>query len=366
MLLILLHRFRSVLDGLELYSSGNSAVFLTLRSVLAGITGFILVLMFAPMAIRFLTRHCGERIAGDSALLNELHSQKNRTPTMGGIFLLAGMLLSVILWGDLGNPYLQAGIGLSIGMGLIGGIDDWIKIRTLRKGLSVRQKLAAQALLSAIVCFPASRTIGSIPNGFSFIWPFGNIAIPLGSAFVLWGVFVLIGSSNGVNLTDGLDGLAGGCLVTSGLAMSVVCYFAGEERIAADLEIPFVPGCGELCVLLSAMVGGTLGFLWFNRYPAQVFMGDTGSLPLGGVIGLAGLISKQETLLAIIGGVFVVETLSVILQVGWFKLTRRRVFACSPLHNHFVFRGLAETKIVLRFWIVSLLAATLGLVLLKV
>ncbi|MCA9097944.1 MAG: phospho-N-acetylmuramoyl-pentapeptide-transferase [Planctomycetaceae bacterium] len=366
MLVFLLHRFASVLEQLEPYASGDSRVFLTARIALASLTAFLMSLLIGPMTIRFLAKHCGERIASDSARLNELHAGKSRTPSMGGAFILVSLLCAVLLWGDLGNRYLQGGIILVSGLGIIGGIDDWIKLRTNRKGLTVKQKFVAQCAISAIVCWSITGPLGTVQNGLDFIWPFGNAVIPLGMLFVLWGVFVLTGSSNAVNLADGLDGLASGCLLFSGSALLALCYLAGHKGMAEYLAIPYVPGSGELAVLLGGTVGATLGFLWFNSHPAEVFMGDTGSLPLGGAIGLAGLVTKQEVLLAIIGGVFVVETLSVILQVGWFKMTRRRLIACSPLHNHFVFKGMHETKIVVRFWISSALLAILGLALLKI
>lgn len=367
MLVFLLHRFGSVLEQLELYASGDSRVFLTARIALASLTAFLLSLILGPPTIRFLAKHCGERIASDSERLNELHAAKNRTPSMGGVFILISLLISVLLWGDPGNRYLLGGIVLTAGLGIVGGIDDWIKLRTNRKGLTPRQKFVAQSVLSMVVCWFISGELKNLPNGLDFIWPFGNLVIPLGGAlFILWGTLVLTGSSNAVNLADGLDGLASGCLLFSGSALVALCYLAGHKGMAEYLAIPYVPGSGELAVLLGATVGATLGFLWFNSHPAQVFMGDTGSLPLGGAIGLAGLVTKQEVLLAVIGGVFVVETLSVILQVGWFKLTRRRLIACSPLHNHYVFKGIHETKIVTRFWISSALLAILGLALLKV
>ena len=366
MLVFLLHRFGSVLEQLELYSSGDSRVFLTARIALASLTAFLVSLLIAPATIRFLARHCGERIASDSPRLNELHAAKNRTPSMGGSFILISLLIAVFLWSDLSNRYLQAGIFLACGLGIVGGIDDWIKLRTSRKGLTARQKFIAQCLLSLATTWYVMTPLEQVPAGTGFIWPFGNLIIPLGSLFLLWGMFVLTGSSNAVNLADGLDGLAGGCLLFSGSALLALCYLAGHKGMAEYLQIPFVPGSGELAVLLGATVGATLGFLWFNCHPAQVFMGDTGSLPLGGIIGLAGLVTKQEVLLVIIGGVFVVETLSVMAQVGWFKLTRRRLIACSPLHNHYLFRGQHEMKIVVRFWISSALLAIVGLALLKI
>lgn len=366
MLVFLLHRFGSVLERLEFYASGDSRVFLSARIALASLTAFVLALFMGPTVIRFLARHCGERIASDSERLNQLQAGKSRTPSMGGVFLIGALLIAALLWGDLNNRYLVTGMGLVAGLSIVGGIDDWIKLKSSRKGLTARQKFIAQCVLSILTCWSIRGNLKQIPHGLDLIFPFGDLSFPLGILFLLWGTFVLTGSSNAVNLADGLDGLAAGCLLFAGSAMLALCYLAGHKGLAEYLQIPFVPGAGELGILLGGTVGATLGFLWYNCHPAQVFMGDTGSLPLGGAIGLAGLVTKQEVLLAVIGGVFVVETMSVIAQVGWFKLTRRRLIACSPLHNHFLFRGEHEVKIVVRFWICSALLAILGLGLLKI
>jgi phospho-N-acetylmuramoyl-pentapeptide-transferase len=205
-----------------------------------------------------------------------------------------------------------------------------------------------------------------MPHGLELFWPFGNECLGLGVGFIFWSVLVLVGSSNSVNLTDGLDGLAGGCMVFAGSAFVALAYLAGHKTLAEYLSIPYMPGSGELSVVLGSTVGAVLGFLWFNCYPAEVFMGDTGSLPLGGLIGLAGLATRQEFLLLIVGGVFVIETLSVIAQVGWYRWTGLRLIACSPLHNHFLFKGRHEMKIVVRFWIGSALLAIAAVASLKI
>jgi phospho-N-acetylmuramoyl-pentapeptide-transferase len=203
--------------------------------------------------------------------------------------------------------------------------------------------------------------------GLDFVWPIGNTALwSFGGAFALWSLVVIVGSSNAVNLTDGLDGLASGCTVFAGSAFVALTYLAGHKVMADYLSIPYMAGCGELSVLMGAMVGAMLGFLWFNCYPAQVFMGDTGSLPIGALLGYAALATRQEVLLLIVGGIFVIETLSVIMQVGWFRLTGNRLIACSPLHNHYLFAGQHEIKIVVRFWIGSALLALIAVASLKI
>ena len=249
--------------------------------------------------------------------------------------------------------------------GALGACDDWIKLNTKRNGLSVRQKLFVQilsALAIGTLLYWHQRTV---PHGLDLVWPLGAGHLWLGGGFLAWSVLVIVATSNAVNLTDGLDGLAGGCMVFAGSAFVALTYLAGHKTMADYLGIPFISGCGELSVVLGAMVGAMLGFLWFNCYPAQVFMGDTGSLPIGALLALAALVSRQEVLLVIIGGVFVIETVSVLLQVSWFRLTGSRLIACSPLHNHYLFQGQHEIKIVVRFWIGSALLAIVGVASLK-
>ena len=248
----------------------------------------------------------------------------------------------------------------------MGAIDDWIKLRTERNGLSLKQKFAVQIVLALVVSLVLYHEHKNLADGLDLIWPFGNSAIWLGGGFVVWSLLVLVGSSNAVNLTDGLDGLASGCMVFAGSAFTALTYLAGHRIWADYLSTPYIPGSGELSIVMGAMVGAMLGFLWFNCYPAQVFMGDTGSLPIGALLGLAALVTRQELLLVVVGGIFVLETLSVILQVGWFRLTGNRLIACSPLHNHFLFQGQHEFKIVVRFWIGSALLALVAVASLKI
>jgi len=270
------------------------------------------------------------------------------------------------MWGDLTVPYVQIGLFVAISFCSLGAADDWIKLSTARRGLTVRQKFIGQWALAVIAAGWLYFVQKDRPMGTDLYWPLGGFTVPLGAAFIGWGAFVLVGSSNGVNLTDGLDGLAGGCMIFSGAAFVGLSYLAGHRVLAEYLSIPFMPGSGELAILLGALVGAVLGFLWFNCHPAQVFMGDAGSLPLGALLGYAALVTRNEVLLVIIGGVFVVETLSVMAQVFWFRRTGQRLIACSPLHNHFLFRGHDEHKLVVRFWIMAALLALAALASLKI
>lgn len=366
MLVWLLQRFAPVLEQFQLASSGDSRVFLTARAALAAVTSFLVAMLFGPVAIRWLNRRFRERVDSASPRLNELHAAKNSTPTMGGVFIVAAIVVAALVCGDLSNRYLQLALLIAVGFAAIGIADDWIKITTAKRGLTIRQKLLAQLFIAAVVVHFLAIEQRDKPQGLDLIWPFGMHGLFLGGAFAIWGALVIVGSSNGVNLTDGLDGLAGGCLVFAGAAFVALTYLSGHRVMAEYLSIPHFVGAGELSVLFAAMVGSMLGFLWYNCYPAQVFMGDSGSLPTGALLGFGALVTRQEVLLLIVGGVFVAETLSVIAQVAWFKLTGKRLIACSPLHNHFLFRGDHEIKIVVRFWITSALLALLAVASLKI
>lgn len=366
MLIWLLQQFGPVWRGLESHATGDSRVFLTARTALASVTSFLLALLLGPIAIRWLKGRFVERVASASARLNEIQASKNATPTMGGLFILGAVLVSVLLWGDLSSRYVQLGVLTAMCLGALGAYDDWIKLRTKRNGLTVRQKFAWQTVIAGAAGLLLYEHQRGVPRGLDLIWPLGDVGVSIGAAFILWSAFVLVAMSNAVNLTDGLDGLAGGCTIFAGTAFVALTYLAGHKVIAEYLQIPYVAGAGELTIVMGATVGAVLGFLWFNCYPAQVFMGDTGSLPLGGLIGLAALVTRQEALLLIVGGIFVVETLSVCLQVLWFKRTGTRLLACSPLHNHFLFRGQHEMKIVVRFWIVAALLAIVGIASLQI
>jgi phospho-N-acetylmuramoyl-pentapeptide-transferase len=366
MLIWLLQHFGPLLERLEPRAAGDSRVFLTTRTALASLTAFLMAILLGPLAIGWLKARFRERIASDSPRLNEIQARKTATPTMGGLFILGAVLVSVLMWGDLSSRYVQLGLIVAVGLGGLGAVDDWIKLSTHRNGLSVRQKLVGQTVITLIAGWGLYEHHRLHPLGLDLISPVGGASLFLGAGFIVWSVLVMVGSSNAVNLTDGLDGLAGGCMIFAGSAFVALTYLAGHRVMADYLRIPYFAGSGELAVVLGATVGAVLGFLWFNCYPAQVFMGDTGSLPLGGLIGLAALVTRQEALLIVIGGIFVLETLSVIAQVAWFRATGSRLLACSPLHNHFLFRGEHEMKIVVRFWIGATLLAIAGVASLKI
>lgn len=366
MLVWLLDEFAPLLERIEVLSSGDSRVFLTARIALASVTAFLLAILLGPAAIRWLNSRFQERVASDSERLNEIQADKNATPTMGGLFIMAAVVISTLLWGNLSNVYVQIALFVAISFGVLGAVDDWIKLKGKRNGLRAKEKLAAQIVLAFLAAVGLYFQQRHVPHGLELFWPFGDHSILLGLLFIGWAAFVLVGSSNAVNLTDGLDGLACGCMVFAGSAFVALCYLAGHTVMAKYLNVPHISGAGEMSIVLGAMVGAVMGFLWFNCYPAQVFMGDTGALPLGALLAFAALITRQELLLVIVGGVFVVETLSVISQVGWYRLTGKRLIACSPLHNHFLFRGQHEMKIVVRFWISSALLAIIAVASLKI
>ncbi|MDC0273564.1 MAG: phospho-N-acetylmuramoyl-pentapeptide-transferase [Planctomycetaceae bacterium] len=366
MLLWLLDHFAPLLEQLEFYASGDSRVFLTARIALASVTAFLMSLLIGPFAIRWLKRRCQERIASDSDYLNELQADKDQTPTMGGLFIVASIVMAILMWGDLSNTFTLLGLFTVVSFGTLGAFDDWTKLSTTSNGIRARKKMIVQSLLAAVISGFLYMELSQIPRGLELIWPVGNSGLFLGIGFCLWAVFVMVGSSNAVNLTDGLDGLATGCSLMSGAAFAAIAYLAGHKVLSAYLSIPYIPGSGEIAIMLGALVGALLGFLWFNCYPAQVFMGDTGSLAIGSLLAFSALVTRQEILLVVIGGVFVIETLSVILQVGWFRMTGRRLIRCSPLHNHFLFKGDHEIKIVVRFWIGAAILAIVGMATLKI
>ena len=366
MLIWLLNRFTPLLEQMELHSSGDSRVFLTARIALASVTSFLMAILLGPLAIRWLNARFRERIDSASDRLNQLQAGKNATPTMGGIFVIGAVLVSVLLWGDLTSRYVQLGLAAALGFALLGALDDWIKLSTNRNGLRIKHKLAVQIALSLAIGWVLYLEHLDKPHGLELIWPFGNHGLWLGAGFVVWSTLVMVGSSNAVNLTDGLDGLASGCMVFAGSAFVALTYLSGHAIMAGYLSIPHIAGGGELSIVMGAMVGAMLGFLWFNCYPAQVFMGDTGSLSMGALLALAALVTRQELLLVIVGGIFVLETISVLLQVASYRLTGNRLIACSPLHNHYLFKGQHELKIVVRFWIGSALLAIIAVASLKI
>ena len=345
------------------YSAFNVFRYITFRTAMAAVTAIIISFALGPWLIRRLSvlQHGGETIREDTP---ERHRSKAGTPTMGGLIILAAILASTLLWTDLRNRYVWLMVLATTGLGVIGYLDDDKKLRT-RKGISAGQKFGSQIVLVAgllawLYVWP--------PEGFTT-----GLAIPffkgwlltLGWLWIPFAVMVIVGSSNAVNLTDGLDGLAIGPIVTAGGAFAVIAYLTGNFKAAEYLRILNVKGTGELTIFCGALVGAALGFLWFNSYPAQVFMGDVGSLALGGAIGTLAVLTKAELLLPLIGGIYVVEAGSVIIQVASFKLTGRRVFMMAPLHHHYEMKGWAEPKIIVRFWILSFMLALLALTTLK-
>ncbi|MFY9254740.1 MAG: phospho-N-acetylmuramoyl-pentapeptide-transferase [Fuerstiella sp.] len=365
MILWLLQHFGYLLEQLSSRTTGDSRVFLTARIAAASLTAFLVTLLWGPVAIGWLKKRFRERIASNSETLNKLHANKQETPTMGGLFVMSAVLISTVLWGDLDTRFVQVGILVVVLMTIIGAWDDWVKQRTSRLGLSVRQKFAAQLVVGCIAGFALFGELRQQPFGTELVWPIGNVSVALGGFFIAWSALVVVATANGVNLTDGLDGLAAGCTITTASAFAALAYLCGHSVISEYLGIPHIQNSGELAVMLGALVGAMLGFLWFNCYPAQLFMGDAGSLPIGGLLAVCALATRQEILLVLIGGVFVFETLSVIVQVACFRITGKRPLRCSPLHNHFVFKGDHEMKIVVRFWICSVLLAILGIASLK-
>lgn len=366
MFLWLLRESGPLSDRMNAVAAGDSRIYLTARIAAATVTAFVAAIVFGRPAIRWLASRFRERVDSASVRLNSLHENKNTTPTMGGVFVVAAIVVSSLLWCDLTNRAALLTMVVAAAFCAIGAVDDWIKSSSKRRGLTVVQKLLAQLLVAVGAGLLLYRESAANPEGLSLLLPIGPGAVWLGTMFPIWAMFVLVGSSNAVNLTDGLDGLAGGCAVMTAGAMAALCYVAGHAVLADYLEVPFVPCAGEVAVVLGALAGAMLGFLWFNCHPAQVFLGDAGSLPVGALLAVGALVSRQEILLVVAGGVFVVETLSVLMQVGWFKLTRRRLIACSPLHNHFVLTGQHELKVVVRFWIGSAVCAAVALALLKV
>jgi phospho-N-acetylmuramoyl-pentapeptide-transferase len=338
---------------------------ITMRASLAALVSFLLAVLLGPRWITWLARRFREPIKSDSPEIRRLHQGKKATPTMGGLFIIAGLVGSLLLAGDLSNRYLWLALGVAGGLTLLGAIDDLVKLRSEKRGISARSKLIGQVLVATASALFLYFDHASLPDGLVLPPPLNPLPFSLGIGFVPLAIVVIVGASNAVNLSDGLDGLAGGCLLFAVAGMTVVVYAAGHSQWATYLHVPHIAGCGELAVLAAAMIGAVVGFLWFNCHPAQVFMGDTGSLPLGGLLGLMAVVSRQELLLVLVGGVFVAEAASVILQVGWYKWQKRRIFRCAPLHHHFQFQGWPESKIVVRFWIAAALCALLGTACLK-
>ncbi|CEG59677.1 phospho-N-acetylmuramoyl-pentapeptide-transferase [Legionella micdadei] len=339
--------------------------YLTFRSILAALTALLVGLLCGPMMINWLKNlQIGQMVRDDGP---KSHLSKAGTPTMGGVLILLAVLVSSLLWGDLRQPALWLVMLVTTGFGIVGWVDDYRKVvRKNSKGLPGRWKYFWQSVI-ALVAVAYLYLSPSIPVTSQLTVPFfKNLLINLGPLFPLLAYFVIVGSSNAVNLTDGLDGLAIVPIVMVAGALGVFAYASSNAVYAHYLAIPYVPNTGELTIFCSALVGAGLGFLWYNSYPAQVFMGDVGSLSLGAALGMVAIIVRQELVLLIMGGLFVIETLSVILQVGYFKYTGgKRLFRMAPLHHHFELKGWSEPKVIVRFWIMTVVFVLCGLATLK-
>ncbi len=356
------------------------------RATAAAILGFFVVWLLGPTVIRWLVKlKIGDRPEFDHQALNEIMKGKTNTPTMGGILIVIAIAASLLLLADLSNFYIVMALFCLVWLAILGGVDDWLKLTAARRagtrdGLRMWEKLVFQVALGVLlavfilrhgetnetrarwhdpqVTYSANYNILSVP--------FVKQALPLATpVFVVIAVLVIAFTSNAVNLTDGMDGLASGCMVLTAFAFMVLACVIGDAVVSRKLLFFYIPYTNELAVVCGAIVGACLGFMWFNAYPAQVFMGDTGALPLGGLIGYVAIVTRQELMLFIVGGVFVIEAISVLLQIYHYKLTGRRIFRCAPLHHHFHLGGLTETQVVMRFWLLAALFAAFALATIK-
>lgn len=360
MLYHLLYPLRDIFFGFNVFK------YITFRAAAAAVTSFLICILLGPFIIRWLKEFkIGQVVRKDEAIgIYEMHKNKAGTPTMGGVLIVTAIVLSTVLWADLTNKYVLLSILSIVWLCLVGFVDDYIKLSLKKsKGLSARSKFAGQIILGLLIGLyiyldPYIGQNLDVPF-------FKNAMINLGIFYILFTTLVIVGSSNAMNLTDGLDGLAIGCTIMVALAYTALSYITGNFKISDYLNIVYIPGTGELTIFCASILGSSLGFLWFNSHPADVFMGDTGSLALGGAIGVVAIFIKKELLLLLVGGIFVAEALSVILQVASFRLFKRRIFLMAPLHHHFEMKGWSENKIVVRFWIVSAILALLSLSTLK-
>ncbi|MCS6891582.1 MAG: phospho-N-acetylmuramoyl-pentapeptide-transferase [Rhodovarius sp.] len=345
----------------------NLARYTTFRAGAACLTALMVALLFGGRIIRWLRgfQNGGQPIREDGPPSHLL--TKKGTPTMGGVMILLALCLGVLLWADLRNGFIWAVLFVTLGYGALGFVDDWLKVtRRNSRGVPGRIKLAVQAGVGLIAALWMAALLPPGLDDNLAVPVFKEVLIPLSIAFPLVAMFVMMGASNAVNLTDGLDGLAIVPVMIAAAVFALIAYLVGNRIFADYLQLHGVPGAGELAVFCSALIGASLGFLWYNAPPAAVFMGDTGSLALGGALGAIAVATKHEIVLAIVGGLFVVETLSVIIQVFWFKRTGRRVFLMAPLHHHFEKKGWPEATIVIRFWIIAMILALVGLSTLKI
>lgn len=348
--------YHLLLPHADVFTAFNVFRYITFRSMGALITAMVISVLIGPWCISFLHRiKCGQYILSDV----KAHAAKAGTPTMGGLLIMLTVLVSILLWSDLSNRYVWQCMLVFLGYGIIGFWDDMTKLRHHQnKGISPKAKMLGLIIVASVAMW----LLQTDPSYTTKLYiPFAKGWTPdLGVFYFPFGVFVMVASSNAVNLTDGLDGLAIGPTVLAGAVFAIFIYITGNARLTQYLYLPYIPGVGEMTVFCGAFIGAGLGFLWFNAYPAQVFMGDVGSLSLGGTLGFLALLCKQELIMVVVGGIFVAETLSVILQVSYFKWTHgKRIFRMAPLHHHFELKGIPESKIIIRFWITSII---LGLV----
>jgi len=348
-------------------SGGDVALFgfITFRTIMAALTALAVSLAVGPWFIRYLTaRKLGQPIR---EIGPRTHFDKAGTPTMGGALILISIVVATLLWADLANRYVWTVLFVTAGFGLIGFVDDYRKLRyNDSRGLSAWAKYGLQSLLALIAAVFLYVT-ADVPGATTLLVPvFKEIALPMGAGFIVLTYFVVVGASNAVNLTDGLDGLAIVPAVMVAIGLGIFAYAAGNAIYADYLGFPFIPGAGEVAIIGAALAGAGLGFLWFNTYPAQVFMGDTGALSVGAALGVMAVIARQELVFFLMAGVFVLETVSVILQVASFKLTGRRIFRMAPIHHHFELKGWPEPRVIVRFWIISVMLVLIGLATLKV
>ena len=358
--------YNFLISFVDEFSALNVFRYLTFRTGLSVMSSMVIVFLIGGSFIKFIESH---KITGpirDDGPTDHI-VKKVGTPTMGGLLILIGILFSTLLWADLKNPYIWVLLLVATSFGLLGAADDYLKIKyNNSKGISSGKKFILQIILSLFVVLLLMK-YGNSEHLNNLYFPFfKNLIINLGLFFIPFAIFIIVGSSNAVNLTDGLDGLATVPVMLVALSFTLICYVVGNTVFSEYLQIPYIPDVGESSIFCGSMLGSCLGFLWYNAPPAKIFMGDTGSLSLGGSLGAVSLISKHEIVLGIIGGLFVLETASVIIQVISFKLTGKRVFMMAPLHHHFEKKGWAEPTIVIRFWIITIVLALIGLATLKI
>ncbi len=356
----------ALFEWLSQYYSGFGVFqYITLRAILGILTALAISLVFGSRMIRALTNlKMGQPIRDDGP---EAHLAKAGTPTMGGALILVSITLSTLLWADLSNRYVWLVLFVTLGSGLIGGYDDYLKLKEKNsKGLSSRWKYLGLSLVALLAVAYLYVTAETAEVTTLFFPVFKDLQWQMGWLFIPWSYLVIVGTSNAVNLTDGLDGLAIMPTLLIAAALGVFVYASGNIKISEYLHVPYVAGVGEIVIFCSAIFGAGLGFLWFNTYPAQVFMGDIGALALGAALGIIAILVRQELILLIMGGVFVIEAISVILQVGSYKLRGKRIFRMAPIHHHYELKGWAEPKIIVRFWIITIVLVLVGLATLKV